>query len=73
DTRPAPRGGRGGGRDDRRERPERVDRGPRAERTAPAPEPRRELAAVGAAPAAAKVEEPELEGRTRRRRSAAAG
>jgi len=28
---------------------------------------------VGAAPAAAKVEEPELEGRTRRRRSAAAG
>jgi len=28
---------------------------------------------VGAAPAAAKVEEPEVEGRTRRRRSAAAG
>jgi ribonuclease J len=82
DTRPAPRGGRGGGRDDRRERPERVDRGPRvearseqrADRSAPAPEPRRELAAVGAAaPSPAKVEEPELEGRTRRRRSAAAG
>jgi ribonuclease J len=78
DTRPAPRGGRGGGRDVQRgERPERVER---------SQQPRRELAAVGAAaapaPAAAaaapvatpaRVEEPEISGRTRRRRSAAAG
>jgi ribonuclease J len=77
DTRPAPRGGRGGGRDVQRgERPERVER---------SQQPRRELAAVGAAsapaPAAvaaapvatpARVEEPEISGRTRRRRSAAA-
>jgi ribonuclease J len=77
DTRPAPRGGRhGGGRDDRRERPERVDRAPRVVEARSEQQPRRELAAVGA-PAAAtpavKAEEPELEGRTRRRRSAAAG
>jgi ribonuclease J len=76
DTRPAPRGGRGGGR------PERVER---------SQQPRRELAAVGAAPAPAaapaaapapapaavatpaRTEEPEISGRTRRRRSAAAG
>jgi ribonuclease J len=81
DTRPAPRGGRhGGGRDDRRERPERADRAPRVVEARAEQQPRRELAAVGAAaPAsaaaapAAKVEEPEVEGRTRRRRSAAAG
>jgi ribonuclease J len=76
DSRPAPRAGRGGGRDGQRgERPERVER---------SQQPRRELAAVGAAPAPApaaaapvatpaRVEEPEISGRTRRRRSAAAG
>lgn len=74
DTRPAPRGGRGGGRDG----------GHRGDRSERAPQPRRELAAVGAAaspaPAAAaataapaRTEEPEITGRTRRRRSAAAG
>jgi ribonuclease J len=79
DSRPAPRGGRGGGRDG----------GHRGDRSDRAPQPRRELAAVGAAapaaaapapvaaPAAAaapaRTEEPEISGRTRRRRSAAAG
>ena len=84
DSRPAPRGrgGRGGGGGDRDR-----DRGERS-----TPQPRRELAAVGApaavaaapvaapAPAAAapvaavvRQEEPEISGRTRRRRSAAAG
>jgi ribonuclease J len=77
DTRPAPRGGRGGGRDGGR-----PDRGERSQ------QPRRELATVGAAPAPAaapaaaapaavatpaRTEEPEISGRTRRRRSAAAG
>ena len=73
DSRPAPRGGRrDGGRDGGRDR---------------APQPRRELAAVAAAPsaapavaaapaavaapAAAPAPEPEIAGRTRRRRSAA--
>jgi ribonuclease J len=80
DSRPAPRGGRGGGRDGGRD----VQRGERPERVV---QPRRELAAVGApapaaaapaeAPAAAaaapaRTEEPEISGRTRRRRSAAA-
>jgi ribonuclease J len=77
DTRPAPRGGRGGSRD--------IQRGDRPERAERSQQPRRELAAVGAAaapaPAAAaaavatpaRTEEPEISGRTRRRRSAAAG
>jgi ribonuclease J len=81
DTRPAPRGGRGGGRDGGRD----VQRGERPERVERSQQPRRELAAVGAAPAPApaaaaaaapvatpaRVEEPEISGRTRRRRSAA--
>ncbi|MFM7651605.1 MAG: ribonuclease J, partial [Vulcanococcus sp.] len=86
DSRPAPRGGlrrdggreggRDGGRDGGRERA--------ADRADRAPQPRRELAAVGAAPAPAPsaapaaaapaaTPEPEIAGRTRRRRSAAAG
>jgi len=82
DSRPAPRGGRGGGRDGGRD----VQRGERPERVERSQQPRRELAAVGAAPAPApaaaaaaapvatpaRVEEPEISGRTRRRRSAAA-
>jgi ribonuclease J len=82
DTRPAPRGGRGGGRDGGRD----IQRGERPERVERSQQPRRELAAVGAAPAPAaaaaavaaaaatpaRVEEPEISGRTRRRRSAAA-
>ena len=74
DTRPAPRGRRDGNRDGNRDR----DRD-RSERPSA---PRRELAPVGAAAAApapaaapaatpARVEEPEISGRTRRRRSAA--
>jgi ribonuclease J len=78
DSRPASRG-RGG-------RP--VDRQPRGERPERAPQPQRQLATVGAtatasatastavatpASAAAPVAEPEIAGRTRRRRSAAVG
>ena len=76
DTRPAPRGRRDGNRDGNRDRDR--DRTPRRElapvgaaasaaSAAPAPAP------VKAAPVAAapKVEEPEIAGRTRRRRSAA--
>ena len=76
DTRPAPRGRRDGNRDGNRDR----NRAPRRElapvgaatsvapSSAPAP-----VAAAKAAPvaAAAKVEEPEIAGRTRRRRSTA--
>jgi ribonuclease J len=85
DSRPAPRGRRDGYRDGNRDR----DRGERAPQAAPAARsevapaaavlPRRELAAVGAAPAPAAAAEPrseELEiapNRTRRRRSTAAG
>ena len=78
DTRPAPRGRRDGNRDGNRDRDR--DRTPRRElapvgaaasaaSAAPAPAP----APVKAAPVAAapKVEEPEIAGRTRRRRSAA--
>ena len=81
DTRPAPRGGRGGRDRDR----DRQDRAPRFERQAApapvaasaAPTPQRELAAVGAPAAAVPAAkaapdvEPEPAGRTRRRRSAA--
>jgi ribonuclease J len=71
DNRPAPRGARGGrGPGDRQPRPERSS------------QPQRQLASVGASSAAAAepaaaapaaAPEPEFAGRTRRRRSAAAG
>jgi len=76
DTRPAPRGRRDGNRDGHRDRDRDRDRTPRRElapvgaapSSAPAP-----VAAAKAAPVAApaKVEEAEIAGRTRRRRSTA--
>ncbi|MEB3271098.1 MAG: ribonuclease J, partial [Synechococcus sp.] len=80
DTRPAPRGGRSD-RGDRGDRPDRADRGERSGAPAQAaPVVRRELVGVAAAPApepttaaAPAAAEPEISGRTRRRRSAAAG
>ena len=84
DSRPAPRGGRGGGRDAGRDGGRDGGRERGGDRSERAPLPRRELAAVGAAPAAAPAPtaaapaasavaapEPEIAGRTRRRRSAA--
>jgi ribonuclease J len=78
DTRPAPRGGRGGGRDagprggqPRRERElAAVGAGAAQAQSAPAPAPVKAVPAPQVA-AAQPVEEPEISGRTRRRRSAA--
>jgi ribonuclease J len=73
DSRPAPRGRGGRGPGDRQPRPERQERTPQPQRqlAAVAASPAPAAAAVTAAPAAAP--EPEIAGRTRRRRSAAAG
>jgi ribonuclease J len=87
DTRPAPRGRGGRGAGDRHPRPERQERAPLPERqlvsvaasaapaaaTATAAPTPSTTAAVKAAPAAVAAPEPEFAGRTRRRRSAAAG
>jgi ribonuclease J len=75
DSRPAPRGRGGRSPGDRQVRPERQERSSQ-------PQPQRQLAAVAASPAPvaaavtaapAAAPEPEFAGRTRRRRSAAAG
>jgi ribonuclease J len=75
DSRPAPRGRGGRGPGERQPRPERLERSSQ-------PQPQRQLATVAASPAPvataaspapAAAPEPEFAGRTRRRRSAAAG